>query len=132
MAAPADSAKGTLIAWEGQGMIAECHPQGALDTRQVARLRHDLLAALAHGCAGVIISGGALRYGGVEGLAQLAALLDDMRASYPWVPLWLCHLAPDLLAAIDLAGMGAQWHIAPDRATALDEMAEVATEVRDA
>src|SRR6185437_2922319 len=34
--------------------------------------------------------------------------------------------APDLLAAIDLAGMGAQWHIAPDRATALDEMAEVA------
>ncbi len=113
-------------------MIAECHPQGTLDARQVARLRHDLLAALAHGCAGIIISGGALRYGGVEGLAQLAALLDEMQAAYPWVPIWLCHLAPDLLAAIDLAGLGDRWQITPDRASALEAMANIANEVHHA
>src|SRR5579883_2005975 len=74
---PIGQGKESEMAKEELRMIAECHPQGTLDARQVARLRHDLLAALAHGCAGIIISGGALRYGGVEGLAQLAALLDE-------------------------------------------------------
>jgi hypothetical protein len=109
-------------------MIVECVPEGRIDTRQVARLRHAMLAALAHGCAGIIISGGELRYGGVADVARLAALLDEIQASYPWVPVWLCHIAPDFLAAIDLADIGAGWHIAPDSATARERLT-VASEV---
>jgi len=104
-------------------MIAECVPEGRLDARQVARLRHAMLAALAHGCAGIIISGSELRYDGVADVAHLAALLDEIQVAYPWVPVWLCHLAPDFLAAIHLAGLGAGWHIAPDSARAREALA---------
>ncbi len=99
-------------------MIAECNPEGRIDARQVARLRHAMLAALAHGCVGILISGSAVRYGGVEDVAHLAALLDEIQAAYPWVPVWLCHLPPDFRAAIDLADLSTAWQIAPDSATA--------------
>jgi hypothetical protein len=112
-------------------MIAEFAPRGALDARLVLRLRHDVLAALAHGCAGVIISGGDLRYRGVEGLAQFGALVDDLAVQFPWVPVWLAHLAPDLLAALHLANMANRWHIAPDRASALEALSAFVSEVPD-
>ena len=103
-------------------MIVELAPQGWLDARQASRLRRDALIALNRGCAAIIISGMELRYRDVVGLAALAALLDETRAHSPDVPIWLCHISPDLRAAAALAALDDTWLLAADRATALDSI----------
>ena len=103
-------------------MLVELTPQGWLDARQAARLRHDTLVALNRGCAAIIISGMDLRYRDVAGLAGLAALLAEARGHSPAVPIWLCHISPDLQAAAALAALSDAWSLAPDRATALDNI----------
>jgi anti-anti-sigma regulatory factor len=103
-------------------MIVELTPRGWLDARQGQRLRHDVLAALKRGCTAIVVSGIELRYCDVAGLAEVAALIDDARDHSPGVPIWLCHISPDLRCAARLSGVDGVWHMAPDRQTALDHI----------
>jgi len=103
-------------------MIVELAPRGWLDARQGQRLRRDVLAALKRGCSAVVISGMELRYRDVAGLAEVVALIEDARELSPGVPIWLCHISPDLRCAATLAGVDGAWHMAPDRRTALDRI----------
>lgn len=107
---------------EGVAVIVELTPRGWLDTRQATRLRRDVLIALNRGCEAIIISGIDLRYRDVSGLAGLGALLAETRAHSPQVPVWLCHISPDLRAAAALAALDDSWLLVPDRATALDSI----------
>jgi len=103
-------------------MIVELAPRGWLDARQGQRLRRDVLAALRRGCTAIVISGMELRYRDVAGLAEVAALIDDAREHSPNVPIWLCHISPDLRCAATLADIDGAWRMAPDRQTALDHI----------
>lgn len=98
---------------------AEFAPLGWLDDAQVGRLRAQIASGTAPG-EPVIISGARLRYRDVAGLAALAALVDDLAAARP---VWLCHVPPDLTAALGLAGRGADWRIAPSLAIARRQIA---------
>jgi|GEM_PF-5908204 len=99
--------------------IAEWTPQGSLTSRLVAQLAAQMWTTLAEPCGAVIISGADLRYRQPEGLAALLELLDEITVKFPHLHIWLCHLAPDLRAAISLGAVNGQWHIAPDRAKAV-------------
>ena len=100
-------------------MIAEFTPKGWLNERLVATLQHEIQQSLQTDCTALLISGSAMRYHGPEGMGALVAALASVQHTHPALPLWLCHLAPSLLEAIQLAAIGEQWHIVPDRATAL-------------
>ena len=100
-------------------MIAEFTPKGWLNERLVATLQREIQQSLKGDCTALLISGSTLRYRGPEGLAALVAALESVQGTHPALPLWLCHLAPTLLEAIQLAAIGERWHIVPDRATAL-------------
>ncbi|HKD74599.1 MAG TPA: hypothetical protein VKB76_03860 [Ktedonobacterales bacterium] len=103
-------------------MIVELSPRGWLDARQGQRLRRDVLAALKRGCTAIVVTGMELRYRDVAGLAEMATLIDDAREHSPGVPIWLCHISPDLRCAATLAGVDGAWHMAPDRQTALEHI----------
>lgn len=91
---------------------------GWLDSRQIAWLNRRLMQAIRHGARAVIIEGTRLRYRHVRGLALLDELLEQARNAYPAIPVCLCHLAPDILGASQLADIGQTWLTAPDLATA--------------
>jgi hypothetical protein len=110
-------------------MIVECTPRGWLDTRQVHRLQRRVQRALRELCDALLLSGNELRYRDAEGLAQFVIWLDTLQRAHPTMPIWLCHLAPDLLAALHLADLGTTWHIVPDRATALRALATTPEEI---
>ena len=103
-------------------MIVELIPKGWLDGCQTSRLRRDIFIALNRDCAAILISGEELRYRNVDGLAAFCALLAEAQAHSPRIPIWLCHISPDLRAAATLAAVDQHWNLAPDRATALDSI----------
>lgn len=100
-------------------MIAELMPKGVLNARLADWLRREIRAAVARGCTTLLISGRALRYRGPTGLAHLADVLAEAHQQWPRLVLWICHLAPDLLEALQLADIGEDWQIATDRRMAL-------------
>ncbi|MBA3824773.1 MAG: AAA family ATPase [Ktedonobacterales bacterium] len=102
--------------------LLEFTPKGALDHHLIAQLRDQWRASQPSAATGVVISGSALRYTTPEGLAEFATLLEAWHAERPDLPLWLCHLEPEIVLARQLADIGHWWQIAPDRATVLWEL----------
>ena len=111
-------------------MIVELTPSGWLDTHKATRLSHDVMQAIEHGCTAIIISGTDLRYLDVLGLAGLGAVIADAHAAAPHIPIWLCHISPDLRAAATLAALdtGIGWHLASDLVTAHECIAQHAAQ----
>ena len=111
-------------------MIAEITPKGWLNERLVAVLQREIQQSLKNDCSALLISGSALRYRDPEGIAALAAAFASVQRAHPALPIWLCHLAPALLEAIQLAAIGEGWHVVPDRATALAALTTQPQEMR--
>lgn len=107
-------------------MIVEIAPVGWLDDRQVKYLRQAVWKAIAQNCDAIIISGMTLRYRATSGLAELAAIVTDAYDVAPRIPIWLCHISPDLRAAVSLAALDTRWHFAPDLLTTRDAIARAA------
>ena len=102
--------------------FVEFAPSGQLDHHLVGQLRHQWQVRRPQDITAVLITGSALRYQDPEGLAEFAALLEAWHAEQPSLPIWLCHLEPEIVLARQLADIGAWWQVAPDRATVLWEL----------
>jgi anti-anti-sigma regulatory factor len=112
---------------KGGLMLLELHPDGLLDRFRVAQMQRRLSHELTPATRIVLVNGASLFYHHVEGLADFLALLEDVEARGAAVA--LCHIAPNMQAAMDLAEWRDRWPIYVDREAALDALTVKGTDI---